>query len=89
MKVTAKAIATTKALLTTQERTQVVIDAWRGLPGELMMLKGLMCIEHTLQSAYENKGARFTEALAAADIGLDRMMVAARMDELINSGGGN
>jgi hypothetical protein len=86
---TAKTIKATRALLTPQARAQAVIESWRGLPGELMMLKGLLCLEHTLQKAYEGAGAGYCDALAASEIGLDRMAIATRMDELRASGGGN
>ena len=59
---------------TQQQRTQDVIDYFRGLPGEWGMLKGLLCMEHALTG----------EALHHVEGLFDRLMIAKRMDEIIN-----
>ncbi len=51
-----------KLILTREERTQAIIDGWRGLPGEFYMLKGLICMENTIEQAAEKKGSTRQEA---------------------------
>lgn len=53
-----------------EARTQALIDAYRGLPGEFFMLKGLICLG-TVNHLGEPLTAR-----------LDDAMLAARMDEI-------
>ena len=50
-----------------QIRTATLIEKYKGLPGEFMMLKGLLCMSHI-----DDK---------ALDV-LDGMMIAVRMDEI-------
>jgi len=50
------------------ERTQKLIEKYKGLPGEFMMLKGLLCMSHTNDKVLTNV--------------LDGYLVAVRMDEI-------
>ena len=61
--------------MTKTERTQQIIDYYRGLPDEFGMLKGLICATHAMTHA--DAGA-FRELIATAQI-------AARMDELLRA----
>lgn len=73
-------------LTKTQQRAQDIIDGFRGLPGEFMMLKGLLCLSHTVEGAEEKRNGyqagssvrRKVEAI------FDSTMIAARMDEINN-----
>lgn len=54
-----------------EKRTKTVIDGYRGLPGEFMMLKGLLCMSH------------FDEHPELRDV-FDGIMIAQRMDDINN-----
>lgn len=75
-----------KPVLTKTERTQSIIDTFRGLPGEYMMLKGVLCIDHGVNKAIEEKtGDRYAPFSADRDAlsgGFDSIMISTRMDEL-------
>lgn len=51
-----------------QKRTQAIIEKYRSLPGEFMMLKGLLCMSHIDDKVASNV--------------FDGMMIATRMDEM-------
>jgi hypothetical protein len=77
--------ATTGPLLTVTERTQAIIDQWRGLPGEQMMLKGLLCVGIAIEAAAAKRTNVYSAQRAEAaliDQHIDRIMIAARMDEI-------
>ncbi len=64
---------TRNAVQTREERTQALIDNYRGSKDEFAMLKGVLCATHKMNYADE----LVFEGL------LNGLMIAARMDELI------
>lgn len=54
------------------ERTHKLIDNYRGLPGEFDMLKGVLCMDHSLNGY----------SLESANGLFDRLEIARRMDEI-------
>lgn len=59
-------------MMTKQERTQSIIDNFRGNDDEFAMLKGVLCADHKFDRESEK----------AFDELIDSMMIAERMDEL-------
>ncbi len=55
------------------DRTQTLIDYFRGLPGEFFMLKGLLCAGHALDT---------TPARQQLDNVYDSILIAERMDQI-------
>ena len=69
--------------ITKAQRTQAIINQWKGLPGEFYMLKGLLCLEMAVQQAapagdYYGKKAQRDKVREL----YDDMAIATRMDEL-------
>ncbi len=74
-----------KLILTREERTQAIIDGWRGLPGEFYMLKGLICLERAVEKGAEKKSSNYTDQRAERDQfegTINMMMIAERMDKV-------
>jgi hypothetical protein len=61
-----------------RDRTQKLIDNFRGKPGEFYMLKGILCADHGFDSVAD-------PAYKKINLMFDMVMIAARMDN-INSG---
>lgn len=58
----------------TKERTQKLIEHFRGKPGEWDMLKGVLCVDHVFE--YDSEVQKNWDAT------IDKMMIAARMDAI-------
>ena len=63
------------------QRTQAIINHYRGLPGEFYMLKGLLCLDIAVEEFGSNEGAKEREREAVARR-LDLLLIAQRMDAL-------
>jgi len=74
-----------KLILTREERTQAIIDGWRGLPGEFYMLKGLLCLESAVEKCAKARNGTRQECSAERDqfdAIYNSLMIASRMDEI-------
>lgn len=75
-----------RRILTKEERTQSILDTFRGMENEFYMLKGLLCIDHGVDKAIEKKtGEKYNLCFPdckALKGGFDSIMIAKRMDEI-------
>lgn len=71
--------------LTREQRTQIIIDGFRGLPDEFGMLKGLLCVDGVVSNGARDLGKDYLDQWAERNHfhnAYDSVLIAARMDEL-------
>lgn len=72
-------------ILTREERTQAILDSFRGLECEFYMLKGLLCLDGACHDGAKKKGGNYAEIAAERSQfsqTFNGIMIAERMDEL-------
>jgi hypothetical protein len=75
--------------LTREERTQIIIDGFRGLPEEFGMLKGLLCVDGIVEQGARKAGKDSLDCWAEYDHfrnAYDASRIANRMDEIRRQG---